>query len=99
MTIYALVHAGLAPAPGHLGFDHVVVGEENAVDTSFSFDHYLHHKHFECNYSDGVIPIDKWFGTFHDGSKAAEERMNARFMDRAAKQQARRDAKAARTAA
>ena len=65
-ALYTLVHAGLAPAPGHVGFDQVVVGDNSAFGTN-CYDHYLHHKHFECNYSDGVIPIDKWFNTFHDG--------------------------------
>jgi len=88
-ALFNLAHAALAPAPGHAGFDKVVVGEETAIDTH-SYDHYLHHKYFECNYADGVIPIDKWLGTFHDGSREAQERMDERFMARAAKQQARR---------
>jgi sterol desaturase/sphingolipid hydroxylase (fatty acid hydroxylase superfamily) len=41
--------------------------------------HYLHHKYFEVNYGDGLIPLDKVFGTFHDGSKEGEDLMNARF--------------------
>lgn len=82
-AIFSLTHAGLAPAPGHAGFEKVVVGENHAIDTH-SYEHYLHHKFFECNYADGVIPLDKWFGTFHDGSAEAEERMNRRFMERAA---------------
>ncbi len=59
-------------------------------------DHYLHHKYFECNYADGVVPLDKWFGTFHDGSKQAQEAMDRRFRERARKQaekRARREAK------
>ena len=40
----------------------------------------LHLKHFEVNYGgDGLIPLDQWFGTWHDGSKEAEARMDARF--------------------
>ena len=30
--------------------------------------HYLHHKYFEVNYADGIFPLDKLFGTFHDGT-------------------------------
>ena len=44
--------------------------------------HYLHHKHFECNYGAELVPLDAWLGTFHDGSKEAEKRMNERFMQR-----------------
>ncbi len=97
-AIFNLTHAALAPAPGHAGFEKVVLSDGSAIDTH-CYDHYLHHKFFECNYSDGVIPIDKWFGTFHDGSTEAESRMNARFMERAAKQRARQEAKSARRVA
>ncbi|TIP34844.1 MAG: sterol desaturase family protein, partial [Mesorhizobium sp.] len=31
------------------------------------------------NYGDGLIPFDRWFGTFHDGSKDGEARMQARY--------------------
>jgi sterol desaturase/sphingolipid hydroxylase (fatty acid hydroxylase superfamily) len=91
-ALFHLVHAGLSPAPGHVGFDKLVVAQETVVDTH-SYDHYLHHKYFECNYADGVIPLDKWFGTFHDGSPEAQKRMDERFMARSRKQaekQARR---------
>lgn len=84
-ALFHLVHAGLAPAPGHAGFDKIVVGDNAAIDTH-SYDHYLHHKYFECNYSDGTIPLDKWFGTFHDGSPEAQEAMSKRLRERAQKQ-------------
>jgi sterol desaturase/sphingolipid hydroxylase (fatty acid hydroxylase superfamily) len=64
------------------------VGEGRAVDTH-RYAHYLHHKYFECNYADGAIPLDRWFGSFHDGTEAAHEAMNTRFMARAAAKQAR----------
>ena len=97
-AIFDFLHAGLAPARGHAGFDKVVLGDGTAIDMH-CYEHYLHHKFFECNYSDGVIPIDKWFGTFHDGSKEAEQRMNDRVKSRTRNQKARQDAKAARTTA
>lgn len=68
--LFQLVHAGLSPAAGHSGFDKIVVDEfddMSHIDTH-AYTHYLHHKHFECNYANGIIPLDKWFGTFHDGS-------------------------------
>ena len=68
---------GLAPAQGHTGFDRVVVGEEAAMNTSY-YAHYLHHKYFEVNYSDGMVPLDRWFGSFHDGSPEADVAMKAR---------------------
>jgi len=47
-----------APAAGHSGFEKVVVGQDKSLETH-CFAHYLHHKHFECNYSNGVIQLDK----------------------------------------
>lgn len=83
-AMFHLFHAALSPAQGHVGFDKVVVGENAAFDTH-SFAHYLHHKYFECNYADGSIPLDRWCGTFHDGSKEGQEAMDRRFMARNAK--------------
>jgi sterol desaturase/sphingolipid hydroxylase (fatty acid hydroxylase superfamily) len=84
-ALFHLVHAGLAPVPGHTGFDKIVVGRDGLVNSHCQA-HYLHHKYFECNYADGSIPLDRWFGTFHDGSDAAQEAMDKRFMVRAARQ-------------
>jgi sterol desaturase/sphingolipid hydroxylase (fatty acid hydroxylase superfamily) len=72
---------GVAPAQGHTGFDRMVVGEEATMDVSY-FAHYLHHKYFEVNYSDGMVPLDKWFGSFHDGTPEADEAMKARRLRR-----------------
>ncbi len=72
---------GIAPAQGHTGFDRVVMGEETSLDTSY-YAHYLHHKYFEVNYSDGMVPLDRWFGTFHDGTPKAQEAMTARRLKR-----------------
>jgi sterol desaturase/sphingolipid hydroxylase (fatty acid hydroxylase superfamily) len=41
------------------------------------------------NYGDGLIPLDKWFGTFHDGSKEGEALMNERYQRRKARANAR----------
>ena len=41
--------------------------------------HYLHHRYFECNYSgDGTVPLDKWFGTWHDGTTEGHTVMRER---------------------
>lgn len=72
---------GLAPAQGHTGFDRMVMGDKKSMNTSY-YAHYLHHKYFEVNYSDGMVPLDKWFGSFHDGSPEAHEAMKARRLRR-----------------
>ncbi len=93
-AVFSLVHAGITPAQGHVGFDKVVVGEDKHFDTH-AFAHYLHHKYFECNYADGSIPLDAWFGTFHDGTREGQEAMDRRFMAKAARLNAEAEAKAA----
>jgi sterol desaturase/sphingolipid hydroxylase (fatty acid hydroxylase superfamily) len=80
-AVFNLVHAGLSPVPGHTGFDKIELGGDGAVDTN-GFAHYLHHKYFEVNYADGAIPLDRWFGSFHDGSPAGDEAMQRRLAAR-----------------
>lgn len=91
IAIYQLHVAGFGAVPGHVGFDRVEVSDETAIE-SHAYIHYLHHKYFEVNYGDGLIPIDKWIGTFHDGTKAADEQMKARFLAKKARVNAKKSA-------
>ena len=82
-VVITLTHAGLSPAPGHAGFERFVSGKK-----SFDIDahaHYLHHKYFECNYADGIMPLDRWFGTFHDGSPEAQTELRKRLKEQSLK--------------
>lgn len=79
-ALYNLVHLTMAPVPGHTGFEKVELGGRS-VDTG-CLNHYLHHKYFEVNYSDGAIPFDRWFGSFHDGSPEAHAAMRQRLAGR-----------------
>jgi sterol desaturase/sphingolipid hydroxylase (fatty acid hydroxylase superfamily) len=97
LALYQLHRAGFGAIPGHIGFDRIEVGQETGVDTH-AYIHYLHHKYFEVNYGDGLVPFDKWFGTFHDGSKQGEARMQARFEEKRAKVNAALRAKQQETA-
>ncbi|MFK7874878.1 MAG: sterol desaturase family protein [Paracoccaceae bacterium] len=49
-----------------------------------NFHHQMHHRYFECNYGTLEIPWDKLFGTFHDGTQAAKQRMHDRLKARRA---------------
>ena len=70
---------GYGALNGHIGFDKLEITEDTPLD-SHAYAHYLHHKYFEVNYgADGLVPLDKWFGYWHDGSKDADEQMKARF--------------------
>lgn len=74
------MHAvGYGALNGHIGFEKLELTKDTTVD-SHAYAHYLHHKYFEVNYgADGLVPLDKWFGLWHDGSKEADEQMKARF--------------------
>jgi sterol desaturase/sphingolipid hydroxylase (fatty acid hydroxylase superfamily) len=70
---------GYGALNGHIGFEKLEITDESAID-SHAYAHYLHHKYFEVNYgADGIVPLDKWFGYWHDGSREAEGRMKERF--------------------
>jgi sterol desaturase/sphingolipid hydroxylase (fatty acid hydroxylase superfamily) len=77
-----LMRSGLGPGQGHAGFEQVVVpgGGMAAVG---DFPHYLHHKYFEVNYANELLPLDRLFGSFHDGSEAADAQLHARMKRKA----------------
>jgi sterol desaturase/sphingolipid hydroxylase (fatty acid hydroxylase superfamily) len=65
-VIYFVTLVGLAPAEGHCGFGKVAVGQSGF--TTDNYYHYLHHKFVRVNFGDSLlIPLDRLFGTFHDG--------------------------------
>ena len=75
-------HATISPAPGHDGYDSPIGGGSggyfhylhHAVCTVILFPIAFHYdvcfsQHYECNYGTDMVPLDKLFGTFEDGSK------------------------------
>ena len=58
-------------------FFKIEVSDEHEIKNGGYF-HYLHHKYFDCNYGGEIIPLDKWFGSFFDGSSESEVEMRAR---------------------
>ena len=73
---YLMQRPALNPALGHTGFDQFVTKKDADRGMSIdSFFHYLHHRHFECNYGAPTVPLDRWFGTLHDGSPESFQRM------------------------
>ncbi|MDE0345406.1 MAG: sterol desaturase family protein [Boseongicola sp.] len=83
LCAYFTLHSvGFGAINGHLGFEKFEIGGSAALD-SHAYVHYLHHKYFEVNYGgDGLVPLDMLFGTWHDGSKEADERMKERFREK-----------------
>jgi len=81
-VVFHLQHLAFAPSQGHSGFHKVVLRDGKTFDSDH-YMHYLHHRYFEVNYGgDGLVPLDRWFGTFHDGSEEAQEGMNRRLLQR-----------------
>jgi sterol desaturase/sphingolipid hydroxylase (fatty acid hydroxylase superfamily) len=78
LLLYHLQVTGTGAVIGHIGFHRIETGKDRTVDTH-AYAHYLHHKYFEVNYADGVLPLDEWFGTWHDGTSEGDARMQARF--------------------
>jgi sterol desaturase/sphingolipid hydroxylase (fatty acid hydroxylase superfamily) len=77
-AIFHLMHAGASPAPGHSGFYKFVGNKSDRGIIIDNYFHYLHHRFFTVNFGVEGLPLDAWFGSFHDGSPAAHEAMLAR---------------------
>lgn len=67
----------IGPAFSHAGFEGVLARDSRLVDAG-DFHHQLHHRFFECNYGTAESPWDRWFGSFHDGSDEATQRIKER---------------------
>lgn len=79
LVVYLINLAGFGAIVGHIGFDRLELAAGKAP-ASHAYAHYLHHKYFEVNYCDnGVLPLDRWFGSWHDGSPEGERLMQERF--------------------
>ena len=72
IAMFHIFHAGIAPTAGHTGYERMVFKNGQWIPCG-DYNHYLHHKLFECNYAGGGMSFfDKIFGTFHDGSEEAD---------------------------
>ncbi len=75
--IHVLFHGymqSIHPVFSHSGFEMLEVRRGKTKAKMGDFFHQLHHKYFECNYGTVEMPWDRWFGTFHNGSKEATDR-------------------------
>jgi len=73
-ALFQIQIAAFYPAPGHCGFEKMNVWKDIGFASGSHF-HYMHHQYFECNYGGSLAPLDKWFGTFHDGTPESLTRM------------------------
>lgn len=89
LMLYQINFAGFGAIVGHIGFDQIKLSDKHSMNTN-AYAHYLHHKYFEVNYGDASVPLDKWFGTWHDGTAEGERLMQARFEARKAQAEAKK---------
>ncbi len=76
-----LLYWQLLGAPsGHSGYEAVRIRGVSVLKVG-GFFHQLHHRHFECNYGGPEMPLDRWFGSYHEGTadstRQTRERMRA----------------------
>ena len=74
IVIIHLILVALNPAFTHSGFEKIINKDKKLLDSA-DFHHQLHHKYFDCNYGNVDVPLDVWFGTDHDGSREATEKL------------------------
>ena len=75
--LYHMQYLTLTAATTHCGFEGLVVKDQNRLKLG-TFHHQMHHRYFECNYGSLEVPWDVVFGSFHDGTPEANERMQER---------------------
>lgn len=80
-VLFHLQYTALSPALSHCGFHTIVFNKRLRLNTE-QYTHYLHHKYFKVNYGGDIVPLDKWFGTFHDGSTEAQQSLTRRMRKR-----------------
>ncbi len=80
--LFHMQHQALTAATSHTGFENMLVKDRRRFALG-AFHHQMHHRYFEVNYGNLEMPWDKWFGTFHDGTPDAHERLKDRRRFRA----------------
>jgi sterol desaturase/sphingolipid hydroxylase (fatty acid hydroxylase superfamily) len=76
-----LMFFGLYAITTHTGFEGVWASGKKRLHLG-NFHHQMHHRYFEVNYGTLEVPWDVLFGTFHDGSDGAREKMRERLKAR-----------------
>lgn len=75
--LFHMQHQALTAATSHTGYESLLVKDRQALALG-TFHHQMHHRYFEVNYGNLEVPWDKWFGSFHDGTAEAHERLKSR---------------------
>ena len=75
--LFHMQYLTLTAVTTHTGFEGLLINDRNRLRLG-TFHHQMHHRYFECNYGSLEVPWDRLFGSFHDGTAEANERMQAR---------------------
>ena len=75
--LFHMQHQALTAATSHTGYENLLVQDRKRLALG-TFHHQMHHRYFEVNYGNLEMPWDKWFGSFHDGTPEAHERLKSR---------------------
>lgn len=75
--LYHMQYLALTAATTHTGYEALLMKDRNRLKLG-TFHHQMHHRYFECNYGSLEVPWDKLFGSFHDGTPEANEKMKER---------------------
>ena len=77
VVLMLLLYLGISPAVSHSGFEKIVFFGRFTVGAGDYF-HHLHHRYFEVNYGNRLVPLDALLGSYHDGTPEAHQRMKDR---------------------
>ena len=85
--IHILFHmqwTAIGAATGHTGYESLTVRGQPLIYLS-PFHHQLHHRLYNCNYGNSLVPMDKLFGSDHDGTDGAWRAIRSRRRAKMAK--------------
>ena len=76
--IFHISWYALGPSATHCGFEALTIAGGKYPRLG-DFFHQLHHRYYECNYGNSDVPLDKFSGSFHDGTKNSTKKMYKRM--------------------
>lgn len=77
LMLFHMQVQALNPLASHSGFSELLVRDKGRLALG-EFHHQLHHRYFYCNFGTADVPLDKWFGSFHDGTLESTRRIRKR---------------------
>ena len=83
LMLFHMQAQALNPLASHSGFSDLQIRNKGRLALG-EFHHQLHHRYLDCNYGTADVPLDKWFGSFHDGTPQAIKDLRMRRLRRKA---------------